>query len=102
MAFLIGSLPTLYSENGKFNHQANSYFFYQKAVKPEVDAVRDILNKQKYEDAKGKLLLIAASQHHLNDQLVKALARIKELEYENTELREKLANSNRNKIVPIK
>lgn len=33
----IGSLPTLYSENGEFNHQANSYFFYQKAVKQAID-----------------------------------------------------------------
>lgn len=80
-------------------------------VRPEVDAVRDKLNeqkriksnfKQKYEDAKEKLSLIAASQHHLNDQLVKALARIEELEYENAGIREKLAKSNRNKIVPIK
>lgn len=33
----IGSLPTLYSENGEFNHQANSYFFYQKAIKQAID-----------------------------------------------------------------
>jgi integrase len=33
----IGSLPTLYSESGEFNHQANSYLFYQKAVKQAVD-----------------------------------------------------------------
>ncbi|MDH5925109.1 site-specific integrase [Vibrio lentus] len=33
----ISSLPTLYSENGEFNHQANSYFFYQKAVKQMID-----------------------------------------------------------------
>lgn len=80
-------------------------------VKPEVDAVRDKLNeqkriksnfKQKYEDARGKLSLIATSQHHLNDQLVKALARIEDLEHDNAELREKLAKSNRNKIVSIK
>ncbi|WP_264878291.1 hypothetical protein [Vibrio agarivorans] len=80
-------------------------------VKPEVDAVRDKLNeqkriksnfKQKYEEAREKLSSIAASQHHLNDQLVRALARIEELEYENEELKEKLAKSNRNKIVPIK
>ncbi|GAM72602.1 hypothetical protein JCM19236_5745 [Vibrio sp. JCM 19236] len=76
-----------------------------------MDAVRDKLNeqrriksnfKQKYENAREKLSLIAASQHHLNDQLVKALARIEELEYENTELREQLAQLKRNKIVPIK
>jgi integrase len=33
----IGSLPTLYSQNGEFVHQANSYIFYQKAVKQAVD-----------------------------------------------------------------
>lgn len=80
-------------------------------VKPEVDVVREKLNeqkriksnfKQKYEEAREKLSSIAASQHHLNDQLVRALARIEELEYENEELKEKLAKSNRSKIVPIK
>lgn len=82
-----------------------------KYVKTEVDAVRDKLNeekriksnfKQKYEDTKEKLSLIAASQHHLNDQLVKALARIEDLKYENAELKEKLAESNSRKIVSIK
>ncbi|UJF18589.1 site-specific integrase [Vibrio sp. SS-MA-C1-2] len=33
----IGSLPTLYSENGAFNNQVNSYFFYLKAVKAAKD-----------------------------------------------------------------
>ncbi len=33
----IGSLPTLYFEDGEFIHQANSYFFYQKAVKQAID-----------------------------------------------------------------
>ncbi|MGF1713602.1 site-specific integrase [Photobacterium chitinilyticum] len=33
----IGSLPTLFSEHGEFNHQANSYFFYQKAAKGAID-----------------------------------------------------------------
>ncbi len=33
----IGSLPTLFSQDGEFNHQANSYFFYQKAVKGAID-----------------------------------------------------------------
>ena len=80
-------------------------------VKPEVDAVREKLNeqkrikgnfKQKHQEANNKLALIAASQHHLNDQLVKALARIEELEYENTELREELVKLKRSQVVPIK
>ncbi len=29
----IGSLPTLFSQDGVFNHEANSYLFYLKAVK---------------------------------------------------------------------
>lgn len=33
----IGSLPTLYSANGEFIHQANSYIFYQKAIKQAKD-----------------------------------------------------------------
>lgn len=49
-----------------------------------------------------KLALFAASQHHLNDKLVQALARIDDLEYENAELREELAKLKRSKIVPIK
>ncbi|GEM77210.1 hypothetical protein [Vibrio sagamiensis] len=80
-------------------------------VKPEMDAVREKLNeqkrikdnfKQKYQEANNKLALIAASQHHLNDQLVKALARIDELEYENAELKEELVTLKRNQVVPIK
>ncbi|WP_318481440.1 hypothetical protein [Photobacterium leiognathi] len=80
-------------------------------VKPEVDAVREKLNeqkqikdnfKQKYQEANNKLALIAASQHHLNDQLVKALARIEELEYENAELKEGLVKLKRSQVVPIK
>ena len=39
--------------------------------------------KNKYSEAKAQLAMFAASQHHLNDKLVKALARIEELEYEN-------------------
>ncbi|GAD32469.1 conserved hypothetical protein [Photobacterium leiognathi lrivu.4.1] len=82
-----------------------------KYVKPEVDAVREKLNeqkrikdnfKQKYQEANNKLALIAASQHHLNDQLVKALARIEELEYENAELKEGLVKLKRSQVVPIK
>lgn len=80
-------------------------------VKPEVDAVREKLNeqkrikdnfKQKYQEANNKLALIAASQHHLNDQLVKALARIEELEHENAELKEELVTLKRSQVVPIK
>ncbi|WP_318486909.1 hypothetical protein [Photobacterium leiognathi] len=80
-------------------------------VKPEVDAVREKLNeqkrikdnfKQKYQEANNKLALIAASQHRLNDQLVKALARIEELEYENAELKEELVTLKRSQVVSIK
>ena len=28
----IGSLPTLFNQDGTFNHEANSYLFYQKAI----------------------------------------------------------------------
>ena len=33
----IGSLPTLFNQDGSFNHEANSYLFYQKAVKDAKD-----------------------------------------------------------------
>ncbi|KAB0302108.1 site-specific integrase [Vibrio fortis] len=33
----IGSLPTLFSQDGAFNHEANSYLFYLKAVKEAED-----------------------------------------------------------------
>ncbi|PNH96728.1 hypothetical protein [Vibrio diazotrophicus] len=80
-------------------------------VQPEIQAVRGKLKEQKriksnfkdkYETEREKLALFAAAQHHLNDKLVKALARIDELEYENAELREKLAKLKRSTIVPIK
>jgi chromosome segregation ATPase len=80
-------------------------------VKSEVDAVREKLNeqkriksnfKQKYQEANDKLALIAASQHHLNDQLVKALARIEELEYENAELKSQVVELRRSKVTAIK
>jgi hypothetical protein len=80
-------------------------------VKPEVDAVREKLNeqkriksnfKQKYQEANDKLALVAASQHHLNDQLVKALARIEDLEYENTELKAQVVELRRGKVTAIK
>ncbi|TCV26929.1 MULTISPECIES: tyrosine-type recombinase/integrase [Vibrio] len=33
----IGSLPTLFNQDGSFNHEANSYLFYQKAIKKAKD-----------------------------------------------------------------
>ena len=33
----IGSLPTLFTNEGIFNHEANSYFFYQRAIKQAKD-----------------------------------------------------------------
>nr|MBF4349522.1 site-specific integrase [Vibrio anguillarum] len=33
----IGSLPTLFTKEGDFNHEANSYFFYQKTIKQAKD-----------------------------------------------------------------
>ncbi len=33
----IGSLPTLFNQDGSFNHEANSYLFYQKAVRDAKD-----------------------------------------------------------------
>ncbi|EJL6263844.1 hypothetical protein NMS06_002657 [Vibrio cholerae] len=80
-------------------------------VQPEIQAVRGKLKeqkriksnfKEKYESEREKLALFAAAQHHLNDKLVKALARIDELEYENTELRKRLAKLKRSTVVPIK
>lgn len=80
-------------------------------VRPEIQTVRTKLKEQKrikdnykakYEAERKKLALFAAAQHHLNDKLVKALARIDELEYENVELREKLAKLKRNSVVSIK
>ncbi|MFM2621697.1 hypothetical protein [Vibrio owensii] len=80
-------------------------------VQSEIQAVRGKLKEQKriksnfkdkYEAEREKLALFAAAQHHLNDKLVKARARIDELEYENAELRENLAKLKRSKVVPIK
>ncbi|PTP25955.1 hypothetical protein CWO07_21005 [Vibrio splendidus] len=80
-------------------------------IQPEIQVVRGKLKEQKriknnfkdkYEAEREKLALFAAEQHHLNDKLVKALARIDELEYENTELRERLAKLKRSTVVPIK
>lgn len=33
----IGSLPTLFTQDGTFNHEANSYLFYQKAINQAKD-----------------------------------------------------------------
>ncbi|MFA0630710.1 hypothetical protein AB4589_23550 [Vibrio sp. 10N.222.49.A3] len=80
-------------------------------VQPEIQSVRAKLNeqkrikhnyKEKYESEKEKLNLFAAAQHHLNDKLVQTLARIDDLEYENAELKEKLADLKRSKVIPIK
>ena len=80
-------------------------------VQPEIQTVRTKLKEQKrikdnfkvkYEAEREKLALFAASQHHLNDKLVQALARIDELEYENTDLKEKLAKASRSNITAIK
>lgn len=80
-------------------------------VQPEIQAVRGKLKEQKriksnfkdkYEAEREKLALFAVQQHHLNDKLVKALARIDELEYENAELQEKLAKLIRSTVVQIK
>ncbi len=82
-----------------------------EVIQPEIQVVRSKLNKQKrikdnyktkYEAEREKLALFASAQHHLNDKLVQALARIDNLEYENAELREELAKLKRTKIVPIK
>ncbi|MEZ9319988.1 hypothetical protein AB4161_06385 [Vibrio sp. 10N.286.51.E5] len=80
-------------------------------VQPEIQIVRIKLNEQKrikqnfkerFESEKEKLALFAAAQHHLNDKLVQALARINELEYENTELKEQLMKLKRSKVIAIK
>lgn len=80
-------------------------------VQPEIQTVRTKLKEQKrikdnyktkYEAERGKLAQFSAAQHHLNDKLVKALARIDELEHENAGLREELTRLKRSKVVSIK
>ncbi|EAS62429.1 hypothetical protein VAS14_00131 [Vibrio angustum S14] len=80
-------------------------------TQPEIQTVRTKLKEQKrikenfkakYEAEREKLALFAASQHHLNDKLVKALSRIDDLEYENANLKTELTELKRNKIVSIK
>lgn len=82
-----------------------------KFVQPEIQTIREKLSeqkriksnfKEKYNKAKEQLALFAASQHHLNDKLVKALTKIDELEFENAELREELAKHKRSKVASIK
>ncbi|EGQ9716320.1 hypothetical protein FWP28_18815 [Vibrio alginolyticus] len=82
-----------------------------ESVQPEIQNVRTKLKEQrrikdnykaKYEVEREKLALFAAAQHHLNDKLVEALARIDELEYENSELKDKLIKVNRASITAFK
>ncbi|EGQ9064176.1 hypothetical protein WD347_003513 [Vibrio parahaemolyticus] len=80
-------------------------------IQPEIQTVRTKLNEQKriknnykakHDNEREKLALFAAAQHHLNDKLVQALARIDELEYENADLREQLATLRRSQVISIK
>ncbi|MEZ8158768.1 MULTISPECIES: hypothetical protein [Vibrio] len=80
-------------------------------IQPEIQTVRTKLKEQKrikenfkakYEAEREKLALFAASQHHLNDKLVQALAHIEDLEFKNSQLREELAQLKRSKVVSIK
>lgn len=82
-----------------------------ETVQPEIQTVRTKLKDQKrikenfkakYDAEREKLALFATAQHHLNDKLVQALARIDELEYENADLREQLAELKRSKITTIR
>ncbi len=79
-------------------------------IQPEIQSVRNKLNEQKrikqnykdkFEAEREKLALFAASQHHLNDKLVQALARVDELEFENANLKAELVKLKRSKVVPI-
>jgi cell shape-determining protein MreC len=45
---------------------------------------------------------VAGADHHLNDKLVQALARIDELEHENAELKEEVAKLKRSSVFSIK
>ena len=82
----------------------------QAAPNTGVSSIREKLNtqkriKEKFRDKNDQLQLnlsqLAANQHHLNDALRKALARVDELEQENVELRENLAELKREKITGI-
>lgn len=80
-------------------------------VQPEIQSVRLKLNeqkrikqnyKEKYKAIRDQLASFAAAQHHLNDKLVQALAKIDELEFENSSLKDRLSKLNRSTIAPIK
>ncbi|GIU28300.1 hypothetical protein TUM4644_25840 [Shewanella colwelliana] len=80
-------------------------------VQPEIQSVHLKLNeqkrikqnyKEKYLAVREQLANFAAAQHHLNDKLVQALAKIDDLEFENMSLREKVTELKRGKVVPIK
>jgi predicted RNase H-like nuclease (RuvC/YqgF family) len=77
----------------------------------DVDSIREKLNNQqrikekfrdKNEQLQHYLSQLAAKQHHLRDALRKTLARVDELEQENTELRESLAKAKRAQLTSIK
>ncbi|MDO6775112.1 hypothetical protein Q4591_07075 [Shewanella sp. 3_MG-2023] len=80
-------------------------------VQPEIQSVRLKLNeqkrikqnyKEKYEAVREQQANFAAAQHHLNDKLVQALAKIDDLEFENTSLKDELVKLKRSKVVSIK
>ncbi|MEM6185003.1 hypothetical protein [Shewanella vaxholmensis] len=80
-------------------------------VQPEIQSVRLKLNeqkrikqnyKEKYKAIRDQLASFAAAQHHLNDKLVQALAKIDELEFENSSLKDRLSKLKRSTIAPIK
>ncbi|EGR3963259.1 MULTISPECIES: hypothetical protein [Vibrio] len=80
-------------------------------VQPEIQTVRTKLKEQtrikdnykaKYEAEREKLALFAAAQHHQNDKLVQALARIDELEHENAGLKEEVTKLKRRTVFSIK
>jgi len=62
--------------------------------------------KEKFRDKNDQLQLnlsqLAANQHHLNDALRKALARVDELERENAELRGSLKNVRHTQVTRVK
>ncbi|HIF9435180.1 TPA: hypothetical protein ACX6R6_003341 [Photobacterium damselae] len=79
-------------------------------VQPEILTVRTKLKEQKrikdnykakYEAEREKLALFAAAQHHLNDKLIQALARVDDLEYEKAELCKEIARMKRSNITAI-
>ena len=77
----------------------------------DVSSIREKLNnqkriKEKFRDKNDQLQhnlsQLAANQHHLNDALRKAHAKVDELERENAELRESLTEVKRGEITKIK